>query len=464
MLDWLRKLTKPDSAQEETAHREFLLKAVLVSFIGLLGVYLFVDWAIMFSLRGSLVFGNFLWLVLLPLLLFNYWLTRPGYVTLSSYLFLGLITIGTLLSMFASGSKDVSVLLFAVGAWLAGRLIGLRWAVLIVALDVLAFSALAWAETAGLRPTPVTNTRLIDVVALGLILAALVVVEWLLQSERGRLLRRRDHKHTVAPGTASQAPDKADQAFVEQEAWRRELALARKIQTSLLPRSNPTLAEFDIKGRSMPAEEVGGDFYSYLPLNDGRLGLAIGDVSGKGVASALYMAVASGIVEAQATISPDSATLVHRVNDLLYGRVHETGLNMALIYAIFDLSRRQLQVCNAGLIAPLLYRGDAFSYLECYGLPVGAVSGEVYQEQQVQLQSGDIVLLMTDGIVEAMNAHRELFGFPGLESALQNCGKSDAQGILDGVFHSVFEFMGDMPPQDDMTLVVVRLGDRSLSC
>jgi sigma-B regulation protein RsbU (phosphoserine phosphatase) len=89
----------------------------------------------------------------------------------------------------------------------------------------------------------------------------------------------------------------ANQSLAQQEAWRRELTLAREIQSSLLPSYNPMLADLDIKGRSLPAEEVGGDFYNYLPLTAGRLGLAVGDVSGKGMASALYMAIATSIVE-----------------------------------------------------------------------------------------------------------------------------------------------------------------------
>jgi serine phosphatase RsbU (regulator of sigma subunit) len=463
MLDWLRKLAAPHSVSEETAHREFVLKAVLISAIGLTIIYVLIDWAIIVPTRGSFAFGNFLWPPMLLFLLFNYWLVRRGHLNLASYLFLGMITIATLLAMYALGTKDISVLLLAFGVSLAGILIGARVTILIITLDTLAFGALAWAENAGLRPPPVATTKPVDVVALGLILLGLVVVEWLYRFERGRLLRQY-REQAVELRTANEALEKASKTIAQQEAWRRELALAREIQSSLLPQYNPILADLDIKGRSLPAEEVGGDFYNYLPLAGGRLGLAIGDVSGKGMASALYMAIATSIIEAQATTSPDSVTLVQQVNSLLYRRMHETGMNTALLYALFDLTRRQLRVCNAGLIAPILYHNGTLRYLECYGLPLGAISGEVYEEQRIELQPGDVMLLMTDGIVEAMNSQRDLYGFQRLEAVLRSCDMTDAQHVLDSVFDSVFEFMeAVVPAQDDMTLVVVRVGGRRLA-
>jgi serine phosphatase RsbU (regulator of sigma subunit) len=462
MLNWLRRLTMPRSTQEEEAHREFVLKAVLVSAIALLGIYILIDWVVIVPTRGTLAFGNFLWPVMLPLVLIIYWLAHRGYLEPASYLFLGLVTIATLVTMYFLGTKDISVLLFAFSASLAGILIGLRGTAFIVVVNTLTFGALAWAEHVGLRPPPVANTNLVDVIALGLLLTALLIVEWIFRSERERLLHQY-REQAVALSTANEALAQAGKSIARQEAWRRELALARDIQSSLLPHYNPTLADFDIKGRSLPAEEVGGDFYSYLPLTGGRLGMAIGDVSGKGMASALYMAIATSVVEAHATTSPDCATLVRRVNNLLYRRMHETSLNTALLYALFDLTRRQLRVCNAGLITPIYYHDGALRYLETYGLPLGIVAGEVYEEQQIDLHPGDIVLFLTDGIVEAMNAERDLYGFPRLEAVLRNCDAANAQSVLDCVFDSVFEFIGDVPPQDDMTLVVVKVGGRRLS-
>jgi len=462
MLDWLRTLTTPHAVHEESAHREFVLRTVLLAGLGLLVIYVLIDWIVLAPLRGSLAFGSYLWPTLMPLLLLTYWLVRRGQVTLASFLFLAIIALAALLSMVFLGTKDISVMLFALSVSLAGMLLGLRGAVVMAAVNALAFGGLAWAEYAGLRPPPVMTTKPVDVIALGLILTALVLVEWLFGSERERLLRRY-REQALALREANQALEQASQTIARQEAWRRELVLAREIQSSLIPNYNPILADFDIKGRSIPAEEVGGDFYIYLPLTGGRLGLAIGDVSGKGMPGALYMAIATSIVEAQATASPDSASLVRRVNNLLYRRVHETRMNTALLYALFDLTRRQLRVSNAGLISPLLVHNGAPEYLECHGLPLGVVAGEVYEEKQIVLQPDDVIVFMTDGIVEAMNTQRDMYGFPRLEAALRGCDKASAQSVLDCVFASVFDFLGDVPPQDDMTLVVVKVGGRRLS-
>ena len=181
------------------------------------------------------------------------------------------------------------------------------------------------------------------------------------------------------------------------------------------------------------------------------------------MASALYMAIATSVVEAQASTSPDSATLMRDVNSLLYRRMHETGMNTALLYTLFDLTRRQLRVSNAGLITPILCHNGVLHYLECYGLPLGAVPGEAYEEQCIKMQPDSVILFMTDGVVEAMNEKRDLYGFPRLEAVLKSCDMTNAQSILDCVFDSVFEFMGNVPPQDDMTLVVVKVGGRHAS-
>jgi serine phosphatase RsbU (regulator of sigma subunit) len=461
MRDWLHKFTLPQSEDEETAHREFVLNALLLMGIALLGTYVVIDWAIIVPVRGSLAFGNYLWPPMLPILLFSYWLVRRGHSHLVSYLILAAVTLVTWLSLYGLGSKDISVLLLGFGVALAGILIDLRGAILVLAIDTLAYAALVRAENLGLRPLPAAVTTSVDVIALGLILGALVTLEWLYRFERGRLLSRY-REQTAALRAANEALEEANRQAAQQQAWQRELALAREIQLSLLPQHTPKLADFDIKGRSMPAEEVGGDFYTYLPLNGGRLGLAIGDVSGKGMASALYMAIATSVVEAQAATSPDSASLVRDVNNLLYRRVQGTGMNTALLYALFDLTRRQLRVANAGLITPILYHDGAFSYVECYGLPLGAVPGEIYEEQRIDLHPGDVVLLMTDGIVEAMNRCRDLYGFPRLEAVLAKCDMSNAQHVVDAVFDSVFEFMEGVPPHDDMTLVAVRVDDRRM--
>lgn len=457
MFNWLHKLTAPQATHDETAHREFVLKAVLISSVVLMSIYVLIDWVIAVPIRGTLAFGNFLWPPVILFAIFDYWLARRGYVKTASYLLLGMVTIATSLTMYALGTKDISVLLFAFSVSLAGILAGTRGAIAVAITDILVYSTLAWAEHVGLRPPPVATTQFVDVIALALILVVLAVVEWLFRFERGRLLMRY-REQAIALRAANEALEEASKTVAQQEAWKRELTLAREIQTSLLPQHDPTLIGFDIKGRSLPAEEVGGDFYTYFPLPGGRLGMVVGDVSGKGISSALYMAITTSIVEAQATVSPDTISLMQRVNSLLYPRMHETGMNTALLYTIFDLTRRQLRVSNGGLIAPILYRDRTVRYQECYGLPLGAVAEGAYEEHRIDLLPGDVVLLMTDGIIEAMNSQRDLFGFSRLEATLESCENLNAQTVLDCVFNNVFEFMDGMSPEDDMTLVVIKVG------
>jgi serine phosphatase RsbU (regulator of sigma subunit) len=460
MLDRLHSLAAPHSAQEETAYRIFSLKVIVLSALGLITVYELVDWAVVIFTPKPLSFGNFLWFSTLLLLILDYWLVRRGQVKAASFLSLAMVTVATALAMYHVGTKDTSMLLFAFGVSLAGILLGARGAILLALLDTAVFAALAWSENFRPNPPPVTPTALLDVIALATILLALVSAEWLFRFERGRLLYRY-REQAAALRATNEALERANQTLAQQEAWHHELALAREIQASLLPRHDPTLAGFDIKGRSLPAEEVGGDFYTYFPLSGGRLGLAIGDVSGKGMPSALYMAIATSVIEAQAAISPDTVSLMRNVNNLLFPRMHEMGMNTALLYALFDLSRRQLRVCNAGLIVPILYHDKAVRYLESHGLPLGAVTEGAYEELVVNLEPDDVVLLMSDGIVEAMNAQRELYGFSRLEAVLENCDTTmNAQTILNCIFDSTFNFMDGASPQDDMTLVVIRVGGR----
>jgi serine phosphatase RsbU (regulator of sigma subunit) len=460
MLDRSHSLAAPHSAQEETTYRLFSLKVIVLSALGLITVYELVDWAVVIFTPKPLNFGNFLWFSTFLLLIFDYWLVRRERVKAASFLSLAMVTVATALAMYNVGTKDTSMLLFAFGVSLAGILLGARGAILLTLLNTIIFAGLAYAENARFNVPPVPPTALLDVVALATILLALVAVEWLFRFERARLLYRY-REQAAALRATNEALEQANQTLAQQEAWRHELELAREIQASLLPQHDPTLAGFDIKGRSLPAEEVGGDFYTYFPLSGGRLGLAIGDVSGKGMPSALYMAIATSAVEAQAAVSPDTVSLMRNVNNLLYPRMHETGMNTALLYALFDLTRRQLRVCNAGLIVPILYHDKTVCYLESHGLPLGVVTEGAYEELLVNLEPGDLLLLMSDGIVEAMNAQRELYGFSRLEAVLENCDAAmNAQAVLNCIFDSTFDFMEGTSPHDDMTLVVIQVGGR----
>ena len=190
---------------------------------------------------------------------------------MASFLSLAMVTVAAALAMYNVGTKDTSMLLFAFGVSLAGILLGGRGAILLALLDTAIFAALAWVENTRPTPLPVAPTALLDVIALATILLALVTAEWLFRFERGRLLYRY-REQAVALRATNEALERANRTLAQQEAWRHELALAREIQASLLPRHDPTLAGFDIKGRSLAGRRGGRRLLYLLSLIGGPAG------------------------------------------------------------------------------------------------------------------------------------------------------------------------------------------------
>ena len=203
------------------------------------------------------------------------------------------------------------------------------------------------------------------------------------------------------------------------QAAAQELHIARQIQASLLPQPSPLVAGLDVMAKSIPAHEVGGDFYDYYHLlsdfEDFAKGfaIAVGDVSGKGTPAALYMAVSSSALAAKARVTPDVGQLCDELNVMLYPRVALTHMNIALLYVYFSKQdylpaefNWTARIVNAGLIAPLLRRNGYCDYLDVGGLPLGVQPHTQYHHLEVPLQKGDWLVLCSDGIVEAMNAAR----------------------------------------------------------
>lgn len=249
----------------------------------------------------------------------------------------------------------------------------------------------------------------------------------------------------------------------EQERIKGELTIARQIQLSLLPQSHPWSRIFDIYGYSIPAEEVGGDFYNYQRLGDGRLGIVVGDVSGKGVPAAILMAVSSSVAEAYAaTHSEDVGHLLTNLNRALFPRLQSNGMNTALLYALLDEQSGELKICNAGLISPLLRRKRHTEFLDAYGLPLGAVADNRYYPLGVTLDPGDTLLLLSDGLVEARNSLGEMFGLTRLESLVADSPAQSAQEMAITVLDTIRQFISPAEAQDDMTLVVVKARQPSL--
>lgn len=257
---------------------------------------------------------------------------------------------------------------------------------------------------------------------------------------------------------AAHLQESLDQIERQNDRLRHGLALARDIQLGLLPDRAPWSGEeIAVFARSIPAHEVGGDFYTYIALSESRAAIAIGDISGKGVGAALLMSLTSSAVESHGRELEHPAEVLSSLNQLLAPRLKANHMNAALMFAVFDPRERLLRVANAGMIAPMLISEQGSCFLDVGGLPVGAFPGAVYREISQELKPGDMLLLMSDGVVEAHNVQGEMFGFERLEALLDEAHTlGDVRILVELVLTHVQEFIGEAEQHDDITIVAVR--------
>ena len=244
----------------------------------------------------------------------------------------------------------------------------------------------------------------------------------------------------------------------QNDRLREGLALARDIQLGLLPKGIPgDVSHLAVHARSIPAYEVGGDFYTYIALDENRMAVAIGDISGKGVGAALMMALASSTVEAHGREIAQPQYLLATLNQQLTSRLKANRMNAALLYVVIDLEHATLCASNAGMITPLLLRDGQVQMIETYGLPLGSMVEARYLETAVDLQPGDLIVLVSDGVVEAHNPLGELFGFERLEELFsQDQALRHPAQLLDDLLDQVAQFMDGAEQHDDMTVVVIQ--------
>jgi len=237
---------------------------------------------------------------------------------------------------------------------------------------------------------------------------------------------------------------------------RRGLTLARHIQRDLLPTDGLATPFVRSYALSEPASEVGGDFYTYLSRPDGCTTIVIGDASGKGVAAALVMALTTSLVEAQAPVGEGPGELLERLNKQLYSRLNASHSSVSLLVTQFDPHARQLRTANAGMIAPLLLAPDKCTYVPCYGPPLGVVPTVSFAEQTLDLDPGQIIVFVSDGIVEARNRVGELWGFERLEQTLCAVSSCEPRAVVEHVRGELTQFTGDVEAADDMTVIALQ--------
>jgi len=248
-----------------------------------------------------------------------------------------------------------------------------------------------------------------------------------------------------------------DEVLTNDARITRELRIARDIQRALFPESSPRGAGWEASAHFRPARELGGDLYDFYDMGGGLLGVATGDVAGKGVPAALYAAFTSGTVRARAFERRSPADLLERVNRTLRRRGIE-GLFCTLAYALFDFQERSLRLASSGLPQPFHYRAalGRAKPLDVSGLPLGTFDGARYDEVRVELGAGDTVVFFTDGVVEARRG-REDYGPDRLCRALEAHALRPAAEIGENLLADLEGFMGDTLPHDDVTLIVVKV-------
>ncbi len=247
---------------------------------------------------------------------------------------------------------------------------------------------------------------------------------------------------------------------IEKERLTRELDIAREVQLKLLPQHVPTLDGLTIAASNVSAERVGGDYYDFLLLDDNRLCLVIGDVSGKGVSAAFYMAEMQGIFQSVSRLAPKPAEFLTHANAAL---AHSLDKNVfiSLIYGVLDLNKEEFTMARAGHcpVAKINLNGDA-EYLRPSGLGLGLDRGVLFEknleEERISLQPGDVFVLYTDGVVESRNNEGEEYGYDRLLEALKEYRHEDAQEIHAALIKDLDTFLGLETYDDDMTMVVLK--------
>src|SRR5215218_8901502 len=241
----------------------------------------------------------------------------------------------------------------------------------------------------------------------------------------------------------------------ERERIEQELRVARQIQQSLLPEAPPELDGWQFATYYKPAREVGGDFYDFLEFEDGRLGLVVGDATGKGMPAALVMATTRGMRRAVAQTLDSPGEVLARVNDALYPDV-PPAMFVTCFYAILDPAAGRLRYANAGHDLPyVLHHGGGMHELRATGMPLGLMPEMSYEEKEAVLGEGDSVLFYSDGLVEAHDPSYEMFGFPRLEALIAEHGNE--RSLVDFLLEALYTFTGeDWEQEDDITLLTLR--------
>jgi serine phosphatase RsbU (regulator of sigma subunit) len=294
------------------------------------------------------------------------------------------------------------------------------------------------AEIAGFAPTG--KEYELTAIVIDRIVGGKIVEEWTEASDIAELMQAR-----------------LEQERIERERVEQELLVARRIQQASLPKEVPTLEGWQIAPFYQPAREVGGDFYDFHLLSEGRLGVVVGDATGKGVPAALVMSTTCGMLRLAAqSYSSSPAEILQRVNEALFPYI-PANMFVTCFYAILEPKSGNLTYANAGHDLPYLRHrnGGEAEELRARGMPLGLMPGMSYEEKETKLDAGEATLFYSDGLVEAHDPKGEMFGFPRLRALLAEHGEERPLG--DSLLEELYSFVGEgWEQEDDITLLTLR--------
>lgn len=251
--------------------------------------------------------------------------------------------------------------------------------------------------------------------------------------------------------------DNLQRTTAEKERYTKELEIAKEIQDTFLPETTPDIPGIGIAAATIPAMEIGGDFYDFIPVGEKRWGIVMADVSGKGISAALFMALSRTLLHVSGGTGTDPTAAIRQANRWIYedGR---SSMFVTVFYAVLDPVRMRFSYVNAGHNPPLLVREDGVQELSgSRGIALGVVPEVVIVSTALELRQGDLLVLYTDGVTEAFNDRDEAFGDERLSDFLRLNRAKRARAVLDGLIAEIRAFTGTAPQSDDITLVVVKV-------
>ncbi len=246
----------------------------------------------------------------------------------------------------------------------------------------------------------------------------------------------------------------------EKERLNKELEIAAELQQAMLPHYDLNVEEIDLAGISLPAKQVGGDYFDYINRDGNNIGFVIADATGKGLNSSIFMTNSKSVFKVLTTEEISPAKVIRRTNDLVIKDISDAAaMFVTLFYGIYERDKKVFRYCNAGHNPPLFFDKSEgkISLLNVHGMPIGIMDNQAYGEDEVRMDKGDAMVLYTDGVVEMMNPRQEMFGLNSLIKVVLGAGDLSAHEMVDRIKEKVFDFSESRPQFDDFTLLIFRV-------